>query len=865
MASPTSPRPGWTRWRALADRHAAWCLVTAVGLFLVWPAPLGHMPRSADHPVHLTRAWMFAEALSHGRLHDWSPIWFFGTPVGDLYPVLGDLVVVAVRVLGGPFLSWPSAYALAFCVVFVAPGWALLRAGSVMGFGRWPGLVAALLVLFDVGAYREGGWIYTVEYGVWPQSLATALGWWAIAELAHACRSTAAERPRRIARASLAMGASLLAHPMSMFTFAIAGPLVVFAMGRPLRTHGRDSLATGLAVALLAIGLGLAWVGPMLQHRAWMASYGWLWLPLDKMVAGVARGAWSQSMPALVGWAVTAGVLAAVALRSPVARVYGVVALVLWALAARDVAWELRLDRLSEGFTHVQYQRLITAAKPGLFLLAGLPAGLLAHAAATRTGRVRVGLYGLASLVALGTIGASVRTWVRDPLVHLQVERDSNDVVKADDFAQLAAWLADTWSERDGFWRVTVQASRNQHWFMDLPVVADGVPLFKQGFTPGDNFVHKPEQGHPTVLDRAAVRFVISTRERRGQDLVARFGDLRVYERATAGSTVAWLHGPGTLEIVTGEDHRSPVRVRVQGATEATRLTFGIAGYPRWVLEGPDGEVAWAEAPVLGDASPVTPDARRAGALRGGKAHGDDGREPTLIMAPVRDGEYTLRYAAWTAFDVFCVAVSLVSAAGLALLGWSRSPAAIRRCTALHRALRGLVHPGVVLPALAVFGVLAGQRIAAARAAEATTAVGWASRDGAASLRHVSANFLKTDMLIRPALLVARRPRGPAVAIFPGVPGGTAVTGWVALDDDEAQVRAPGSHRFEIDVRAAGGAWSPVFQRPIPHRPGMIPIAFTVPGGSETHGDVRITVHSEGARVPRLGFDLELASPPDIR
>lgn len=858
MAEPARRASRWAR----ARRYAAWCLVTLVGLALVWPAPLGHMPYSADHPVHLTRAWMFAEALSHGRLHDWSPIWFFGTPVGDLYPVLGDLVIVAVRVLGGPFLSWPSAYAIAFSLVFVAQGWALLRAGARLGYGRWPGFVAAVLVLLDVGAYREGGWIYTVEYGVWPQSLATALGWWAIAELAHACRCPAEERRRGIARASLAMGASLLAHPMSMFTFAIAGPLVVFAVGRPLRTHGRDSLATGVAVAVLAVGTSLVWVGPMLQHRAWMASYGWLWLSLDTMVQGVGRGAWSQAMPPLVGWAITLGLLATPFVRHPIARAYAVVALVLWALAARDVAWALRLDRLSEGFTHLQYQRLITAAKPGLFLLAGLPAGLLAQAASRGRGRWRAAIHGLAGLVALAPVGAAARAWVRDPMVRtIQVARDPSDTVRTEDFAALAAWLAERWSERDAFWRVTVQAGRNQHWFMDLPVATGGVPLFKLGFTPGDNFVHKPEQGHPAVLDRAAVRYVISTRVGRGSDPVARFGALQVHERETYDSAIARLDGPGTLEILEGDDLRGPVRVRVQGAEASTRLGFAIAGYPRWVLEGPDGAVPWVEAPVYGDAAPVTPEARRAGALRGGKAHGDDGREPTLLQAPVRDGEYTLRYAAWTLFDAVCAAVSLVGLAAIGALAWARGVAASRRAAAMHEVLRRVVHPAVVLSALVVVAGVATRRIVSARATEARTAMGRVSRGDVATLRHLRANFLKTDMLIRPALLVDRRPREPATVVFPGVPGGTPVTGWVALDDDEAQVRAEGTHRFEIAVRDPGGAWTPVFARPIPHRPGMLPIAFTVPGSPETRADVRVTVHTEGRRPPRLGFDLDLALP----
>src|SRR5690606_8777426 len=152
------PRPAWVR-RGLAALPLL--LVTAFSLWLLWPAPLGRMPLSADHTVHLTRIWMLAEQLTSGQLRGWDGTWFFGTPVGELYPVLGDLVVVAIRALSLGALSWPQAYALGFCVVFTAQGWVMLRVGRALGLGPVPGLVAALLVLADVGAYREGGWIYT--------------------------------------------------------------------------------------------------------------------------------------------------------------------------------------------------------------------------------------------------------------------------------------------------------------------------------------------------------------------------------------------------------------------------------------------------------------------------------------------------------------------------------------------------------------------------------------------------------------------------------------------------------------------------------------------------------------------------------
>lgn len=843
-------------------KHAPWLAVTALGGFLLWPVPLGLMPLSADHTVHLTRAWMWSEALARGRLHDWSEIWFFGTPVGELYPVLGDLLVIAFRVMSAAQLSWPQAYALAFSLVFIAPAWAMLRAGACLGLGRTPGLMAAALILLDVGAYREGGWIYTVDYGVWPQSLATAASWWGFAELGHACRATSwFERRPRIAAAALAQALALLAHPMALLTLVIGGPLVVVAMGRPWQQRWRDSASTGLWVVLLALGASAWWLGPMLEHRAWMASYGWLWIPLRSMLQGVAHGAWSQAMPPGVGYAISLGLLLAAVRGSPLARAYALVALALWVLAARDLAWTLRLDRISEGFTHLQYQRFITAAKPGLFLLAGLPVAWLVEIGQRQAGRWRALWFAMAGLGATVLIVQAGLAMSRSPTGgKVQLERLPGNPALDADYARLTAWLEERWRAREALWRITFHAARNQHWFMDAPVLAAGVPVFKQGFTPGDNFVHKPESGHPRVLDRAAVRYVIASRVQPQQEPVARFGAFAVYERAS-WSPIAWLEGPGTLEILAGQEGRSPVRVRARGTGPSTRLTFGIAGYPRWHLRGPGGEVPWVEAPVLGHGPTASPQERRSGTLRGGKARGDDGREPTLIQAPIRDGEYALHYVAWTSSDIAALVWSLLSLTviGVFMRAPKRRDPAFQR---LDRCFRSITHPWIVAACLLGLVVAVSIRVHRARVREASTAVGYAHENRATEVRAMQPGFLKTEMLIRPAMLVRRRHQAPATLLLPHLAAGTTVSGWFALDDDEAQMRRKGQHHVRIERRNGGGPWASVREFTVPLRPGRVmldPITDD-PQGSGPF-DLRVTVESRGDNLPRLGFDLDIQPP----
>ncbi|MCX4243731.1 hypothetical protein [Paraliomyxa miuraensis] len=858
----------WLRWAPLL-------LVTGFSLWLLWPMPLGRMPLSADHTVHLTRIWMYAEQLASGQLRGWDTTWFFGTPVGELYPVLGDLLIVAIRALSLGALSWPQAYALGITVVFTTQGWAMLRVGRALGLGPLPGLVAALLVLADVGAYREGGWIYTITYGVWPQALATALTWLSLAELCVACETDdSTVRRTRLATGALAMGAALLAHPMAMTTIALGGPLLVLVLG----LRSRAALARTATVAALGAVLGVAmaawWLWPMLEHRAWMASYGWMWLPLDRMAAMAGKGQWTQVMPTAVGMVVSVGLVLVAVLGSRPARFMAALALLQWLLASRDVLWALRLDRLSEGFTHLQYQRFLIAAKPGLLLAAGAGLALLTRGAweawrrlPRRWARPTAAAPLVVMLGLCAWMFVEQRAAMREHQVgQIQRVRLPDQPEFDDDYAALIEWMreravADAEAGTPPY-RATVVASRNLHWFMDAPALT-GMRLYKQGFTPGDNFVHKPEASTDHLLDRLRVRYVITTdrRRQRGAVEVASFGRIRVLEReGWAEQPIAWLEGPGALSVLEEDVDGGVVRVRVSGAGEGTRVTFAVAGFPRWTLEQGGQEIAWEEAPVLGDGPGVTPQERRSGALRGGKARGDDGTEPTLIAADVGDGELVLRHHPRRASDVLAGVLSLSALALGGVLLWRprRWTIPTERLDALVSRISRWVRPWLLGGLVLVLALAAGLRERSGAAAERGQAFGWAN-DGRARLgRHARAGLLKTDMLIRPAVLVDPRRNGTAELVFPGVTLGGALTGWIALDDDATMMKARGNHRVHIEAIGADGVHTSLGTIRLPHRPGRRMLELDASALSGQRVDLLVTVESDGESPPALGFDLDL-------
>ncbi len=829
-------------------------LVTLVGLVVLWPIPLGRMPLSLDHTVHLTRIWLWGQELASGSLRGWSPVWFFGSPVGELYPVAGDALILAVRALSLGLAEWSTAYALGFTVVFLLQGWAMVFAARRLGLGRVAATAAGILILTDVGQYREGGWIYTVQYGVWPQALGTALLWWGLAELAAFVGPDS--RAQNLGRAGLLLGAAILAHPMTLPVATCGGLILVAAMGARNPDRIRTIVARATLGGILGLCVAVWWLVPMLQHRAWMASYGWLFMPLDVMVRQASHGALAKNVVTPVTLLACAGMAGALLDRRGGLRFVAGTSLILWFLASSNAFWSLRLDRVSEGFTHLQYQRFLAAAKPGFFLLAGASLGFLArflrrgHPA--RRAAVGVGLAGLVSWTAQAQWTAMSKAGVGTA----PISRFGSDHAREEAYDQLKRWLANTWAQRQEFWRVAVRAPRNVHWFMDAPV-GSGLALYKMGFTPGDNFVHKPESRRREVLDALGVRYVIQ--ERKGParpDEIQRFGAFAITEHpGFRNYRVAWLRGPGTVDLTDVDLETGRIAGTMRGVTANSQLVFGVAGYPRWELRVDDEVVEWGETPVWGDAPDVTGDERGSGRLRGGKVHGDDGTEPTLITAPATGSRFELVYRSTRPTDVLALLVSLAGLA-LCLVAMVR-PTRVE--PALTRAERGLArasHPLVIGALIVAVTASVGFRWLGAADREASQATAWVAKGRARVEGSLHAGPLKTNMLIRPC--VRARP-GSSHVVFPALSPRAEVAGWVALDDDSTKLPRRGSWTLTAEIRTAGGAWRPAHPFAVPHRPGQHPLR--IPGAEDGPFDLRITVRST-ERPPPLGFDLALGVEP---
>ncbi|MEZ4384752.1 MAG: hypothetical protein R3A79_25710 [Nannocystaceae bacterium] len=874
-------------------RRALWLLaylaVTYLACDLIWPAPAGEMPLSADHPVHLARAWLYLEQLGRGHLFGWTPFWYFGFPLGEFYPPLGDLLFALIYSVGGVgrgLLDHSQAYALTFTAAYVGHALATVRAAQLVGVGPIAAGLAGALLLVDPGAVREGGWIFTAKYAVWFQPLACSLAWWGLASLSaaldHGRRATL--ELRRLVPAALLLGAALLTHPIALPMIAAGLPLLAVFLGVRSRLGIGRALVGGGVVGALALALAAWWVAPLLAHRHWMMSYGQLYISLERGLERLADGQWSSNMVVAVGVLIGLGLVRALAVGERGVRFFAAFALLLYLGAYADVFFALRLDWLAEGFLSIQYQRFITCAKPALFIAAGLgltlPWALFDRRWWPRFDGARryvgrpLGL--LACLVLADEVVTQHRVeMVRHSVGDLRFDRRDDPEFDAD-LRRFAVWARKRWEAREGFYRLALRAPRHDHSLVDT-IVTTHTPSYKLGFTPGETFVHKPEQGGGELLRRLRVRYAMSTGEWASvvAPEVVRFGDIKVWDYAyDRHNGVAELSGEGGEVEVLQEDYDAGlIQVRVRGAAPGSRLTFNVAGYPRWQLFHGDREIAWVEVPAVGNGRAATQEDRRSGRLREGRPGAPSGSEPLLIAAEgARDGVYTLRYRYWEGADVLGLVVGLLA---LMLLGLGVHPRSRAGVDRLLERVAAIFRPRVVV-VLAVLGALVlGARYYLGYRRESASAVGWFYRRAVADAGGARPEMIKVARIIRPAVLL--RPDddgGQAWVTFTGVDPGRSIggrrppiVGWYATSDETLGRGKSSSRGFVLTaaIRPTGsdGPFSPV----VTTRPQKTwgERLLEIPTDSIADGPVDVVVMLRAPkRTPApyvVGFNLELGAP----
>lgn len=827
-------------------------LLTLMACIWMWPLLAGQMPVTADHTVHLARAQAYCDLLAQGKLRGFSQMWGFGVPVGELYPVLGDLGYCAARAFGaGPQRAYAWVFALVMLIGMHSQYWlgkSLMRRDQ-RNLSAAVGLIAALLWALDLGAYREGGWHYTVIFGVWPQSLATSLVWLALVALLRAIKDAKRWRP-----AALLIGLSLLAHPMALLHLGIVSALFTLTQARQ-ESGARFFWCTGIGA-----GLSAWWWVPMLSAKGMMANYGWLYDSTPTMLKTLAKGQWTQHMPSFVGYAAIVGILMAMLGSRRWTKVVAASALTLWLATSRSLFDLLHFELWGSAWTHLQYQRFLISAKPALYALAGL--GLCLPWLALRRGlkkprqrhHVLFGFMGALGCGALifHNVNADIKAfqaqaktldwgdWPRHRLGESYAGLDK-------DYAEFIDWAKQAY-DSGARWRIHAKDGRNLHWFMDL-VPLTGHQLYKSGFTPGDNFRFKPESRASLLLSQLALTHELSrvrsdTPKKPG---TRRWGAIQLRKLDSSDKDwQLWIKDrngrasahPASLQK-TDEEHWHLELAQDQSHPWPLTVSLPIAYYPRWKVRYLDQTLPAFPAPALGEDAGRRVDPTR---MPPGRAKGHDGHQPVrLTFSAPGPGSYEILYQGSGWRDKLGLWVSILCA--IALLR-PTSPALFS--IPLRRLASG---------ALGSIVVLLGIKVAVAWHArsENWTQLYDASQNGS---HRIAPGLIKSNMVIERALIARPKQGDPASLKLRVERWPKTLELWWSLDDDWAQRVPKPAPNYELRVWIGRDKSAPpTIRKRFSHRPDRQALILDTDSLPKAQDLIWVEVHSDRKKRTRIAFD----------
>ena len=649
-ANPNNPSTaGWRigRWRfGWMPGALPVVVVFAVAGGILWPWLIGEMPLSQDHTVHVTRAWHFlTRNLAHGQLSGWSDLWYAGWPAGEDYPPGGDYWIGGFYLATLGLLGWEWTYGVAFMVMYAAAACGVYAFGRVY-FGRLTGLLGALFFLLDAGAYREGGWNYTVHWGVWPQVLSTGFTFFTFATINAAITR---RRPRDVVVCAACFAYSLICHPVAVMYYGLGLP--VYLLARLLGRNEKPGQVIARSLMPLALGGMLAayWLIPFIAKADWMARYGELWKSLPAMGDGIWNGALFQNAtPPLVWLGVLGAFLAA--WRRDYAAIFlaGFGGLTLF-VASSTAFQQFDLLSVSSSFGQVQFQRLAIVAKVCVWLLAAYSARTLFQIAPNRSSTFTWKRYALACLLILTVapfVQPMITGWAKRYGGGIGRPKVSRDFPYWKEYRRFLDWSRDLQTKETGFFRMAYVRPYNDHFFSAAPIF-NKIPFYKVGYTPCSNFVHKPDVADPQLYELLSVKYVVTLNSSPGPHtaLVKSFGPIQVYRFERYTNKRYTVQGGGDVTVEAFDPEGDGIRLRATRTGPNSRLVLHLANYPNWRAQVEQKDIPITTAQL--------------------------GAHNIFASLPIRDGTIEIHYA-WPMINVASAAVSWIGLAVLLLLLWTR-------------------------------------------------------------------------------------------------------------------------------------------------------------------------------------------------
>ncbi len=565
-------------------------LIAAVGVWALWPLPIGTPPISQDHGHHyLATRILIDDLLPNGHIFGFTNRVSIGLPFGDVYNSGAYLLTASPHLLSFGLISVPASYALGLFVGWVSAAFAVL-AWTRRLTGGWiaPTLAAALFML-DIGGSRQGGWYYSMFLGVWPQYVGTGLWMWTLLLMVRL-----AEQPsvRRLALPVIVGGAAFWCHAFNSFNLLVAALALVavylHSQPQPEEADPRVGAFWMIPAFGLAALIGLGWMRRLMEmDKASVVPHQANWGNTGDLVLDLLQGQLFANQLALVGILGLVGLVVLLLRRRRLDVVTLLILCGLTLIAGQDLVNFADLG-LHPGHRVLQYPRFSISMKPLFYAAVGVGALALIEAArglggerAPLTAAARVVLLVLAAPL-VWTALAKLPEVLRGPAAQILTAERAGVGEDIDALRELLIEEASRLGP-DRPHRVAVDRSSADGPYELFAIADAGFGYLPNKLPPAQVFKHINARrtasgwrwlGASLVIDRNKKPPVAGTQKIRS---TPHFEVQRLQGKPT---WPALIKGEGRAEVL--EWSSMSIRLKLSGTTPTSQLLLGIPPIDKW-------------------------------------------------------------------------------------------------------------------------------------------------------------------------------------------------------------------------------------------------------------------------------------------
>ncbi len=572
----------------IAKTAIPYVLVTIGTMIALFPISIGDMPVSQDHINHYFSTHILVnDIIPSGRFFGWTDRIGTGYPFGDLYGTTCYLFTGLLHLISFGLIELDVSYAFGIVLVWLIPALAVTAWACRLG-GPMSAVAAGMLFVLDMGADREGGWVYAMFHGVWPQQLGAGIWLFSLLSL---FRLAEKMTTRRLSVAVILMGLSLWVHPMNTVVLALSGLLLFAVRLFGFKNNFRIEVSKEALVVIVALffgGLfGLGWAYRMMIAGDNVYAYSAYWESTERLMSGLLNGKLFENGYGFVAFAAVIGLLSALRKGGR----FGLLSVILLALfiliGSMDLVIGSDLGLAGGTFGIMQYRRFSIPAKLLFFALAAggftaVWAGIKSYLPNQNTNRIiKVTATVLFAPFIWGAIQGALSFFpspVMKPLTLSQLA-DRNDILDIQEILESEKPKCEKTGCKAVYWEKGGHGG-----LYPVKAMADaGFGWIPTGKLPANNYLWLNSSNDPQTISSLQVSLVIS-KWKLNDDLfkqIKKQGRHYVYRVKTdPDAAFVKIEGKGKAEISSYDAEN--IVIEVEDVNDNSALVLRMPPYKKW-------------------------------------------------------------------------------------------------------------------------------------------------------------------------------------------------------------------------------------------------------------------------------------------